>query len=418
MLPAVGENATGSRTIFGLAALAVCALAACGGSGGGGDSGAIPVVVSAPLSTEPWVAQSIERGAKLAVGDINARGGVRIGTGRKPLKLVVLDNAGSPANALANARTAVSDGALAFVTDGTGAASVAGVTDPAHLPVFICFDGGAGLIDPQRRPTLFRMAPPDATLVHRLADYIANSKPKVGLLTDESSYGQQGRTSLVAALKGDAVEIVSDQTVQASAADVAPQVLAARRSGASLLILWTSAADIAAVVTAVHQSGWNVPIISGQTGEDPLVRQRLVAHPDWLASLRFVSSRITAEVGPVPFEKFRSHYEAVLGPEKVGVSQDGRPVIQPPDWAMYPYDSLMLVTEALDETGQLGAPLMRAMNAATIVGANGDSRGYNAGYHEGISPSDMYFARFNGFTFVPVKDDPLSGTLPVVNQLG
>jgi hypothetical protein len=181
--------------------------------------------------------------------------------------------------------------------------------------------------------------------------------------------------------------------------------------------VWASAADVAAVIMATHAAGWNVPVISGQTGEDPLVRQRLVEHPEWLKSLRFVSSRITAEVGPKPFEAFRAHYEAELGVEKVGVKQDGRDVLQPPDWQMYPYDSLNLVAEALDEVGALGAPLMKAMNAATIVGANGDSRGYNATYHEGISPSDMYFATFEGFQFVPVKDDPLSGSLPTVDQL-
>ncbi len=396
-------------------ALALLALTLAG-CGSGGDT--IPVVVSAPVSSQPWIAKSIERGARLAVDDVNARGGVRIGAGKKKLSLLVLDNGGSPANALANARTAVSKGALAIMTDGTGAASVASVTDPAHLPVFICFDGGAGLIDPQRRPTLFRMAPADATLASRLADYIANAKPKVGLLTDDTDYGRQGRAAVSGALRTDAVPIVSDQALQQRAADVTPQVLAARRAGADLLIVWSSAAAVAAVVQATHVSGWNVPVIVGQTGEDPLVRQRLVAHPDWLESLRFVSSRITAEVGPKPFEAFRAHYEAELGVDKVGVSQDGRPVVQPPDWAMYPYDSINLVAEALDETGQLGAPLMRALGVAQIVGANGDSRGYSTTYHEGISPSDMYFAKFDGFQFVPVKDDPLSGSLPTVNQLG
>jgi hypothetical protein len=194
-------------------------------------------------------------------------------------------------------------------------------------------------------------------------------------------------------------------------------VLAARRAGAQRLIVWASAADVAAVVQAIHGAGWSVGVIAGQTGEDPLVRQRLVAHPDWLKSLTFVSSRITAEVGPKPFEAFREHYESALGADKVGVEQDGRDVLQPPDWAMYPYDSLNLVAEALDETGALGAPLMRAMGAAQIVGANGDSRGYSATYHEGISPSDMYFATFEGFEFAPVNDDPLSGSLPKVDQL-
>jgi hypothetical protein len=101
----------------------------------------------------------------------------------------------------------------------------------------------------------------------------------------------------------------------------------------------------------------------------------------------------------------------------VGIKQDGRDVIQPPDWAMYPFDAVNLVVEALNEVKQLGEPLMRVMNATSIVGANGDGRGYNASYHEGISPSDMYFAQFRGFTFVPVGDDPLSGSLPTVPQL-
>ena len=57
-------------------------------------------------------------------------------------------------------------------------------------------------------------------------------------------------------------------------------------------------------------------------------------------------------------------------------------------------------------------------NGKKIIGANGDQRGYNAEYHEGVSPQDMYFAQFDGFVFVPVTDDPLSGTLPKVDQLG
>ena len=108
-----------------------------------------------------------------------------------------------------------------------------------------------------------------------------------------------------------------------------------------------------------------------------------------------------------------------IGVDKVGVKQDGRDVIQPPDWAMYPYDALLLVREAIAESGALGAPLLQTINdGARIVGANGDQRSYSAQYHEGVSPQDMYFAQFKGFTFVPVSDDPLSGSLPVVNQLG
>ena len=86
---------------------------------------------------------SIEHGAQLAVDEINADGGVQLKAGKKQLKLVVLDNGGSPATALANAREAVKRNAAALLTDGTGAVSVASVTDPAKLPVFVLFDGRA-----------------------------------------------------------------------------------------------------------------------------------------------------------------------------------------------------------------------------------------------------------------------------------
>src|SRR3954470_16839989 len=268
----------------------------------------VPIVASLPKSTQPWIAASIEHGAKLAVDEINAAGGVALKTGKKKLELVVRDNASSPATALANAREAVDKHAAALLTDGTGAVSVAGVTDPAKLPAFVLFEGGAGLIDPAAHPSLFRLAPADAIMTRRLADYIANQAPRVAMLTDDSSYGEQGRAALHDAFGVDGVRVVSDQAIPARATDLAPQVLAARRAGADKLIVWASAGDVAAALEAVHNAGWDVPVIAGQTGEDPLIRQRLVAHPEWLASLRFVSSRITAEIGPKPFNAFRARY--------------------------------------------------------------------------------------------------------------
>ena len=52
-------------------------------TGCGGDGDTVPVVVSAPVSTEPWIAASIERGARLAVDEINADGGVQLKDGQE-----------------------------------------------------------------------------------------------------------------------------------------------------------------------------------------------------------------------------------------------------------------------------------------------------------------------------------------------
>src|SRR5699024_10083868 len=136
----------------------------------------------------------------------------------------------------------------------------------------------------------------------------------------------------------------------------------AKQSGADRLVVWASAAGVAAALEAVAGAGWDVPVLSGQTGEDPLIRQRLVAHPEQLARLRFVSSRLTAAMGPKPFNAFRARYERAMGAEEVGVQQDGRDVIQPPDWPMYPYDAVNLTAEAIKDAGALGAPLIRTLN--------------------------------------------------------
>ena len=49
-------------------------------------------------------------------------------------------------------------------------------------------------------------------------------------------------------------------------------------------------------------------------------------------------------------------------------------------------------------------------------GANGDERGFNEHNHDGVIDDDVFLARFEDMTFKPVKDDPLSATLPAIQQ--
>jgi ABC-type branched-subunit amino acid transport system substrate-binding protein len=360
------------------------------------------------------VGQFVERGARLAVEQVNAAGGV--GASHRKLKLVVLDDAGSPRTAVANARRAVSEKAAAFITSGVGATAVADVSGPAQLPVFVVFDGGASLIDPDKRPTMFRIAPANKPMATRLADYVAARHPKVALIVDDSSYGRDGAVALKAGLARDRIPIVSSSVVTTDGTGVSPALVGARRAGATLVVTWASAPVVAGVVRGARSSKWSVPLFTGPTGEDPLVRQQLADHRDWINGMHFVSFRITAEVGPKPFEKFRTAYEKRFGADKVGVSEGGRPVVMPPDYAMFSYDSVKLLAACLDKSNDVGAPLMRALDDTVITGANGDERGFIPGQREGVVSDDMYFARFDGFRFTPVNDDVLSENLPTVPQ--
>jgi ABC-type branched-subunit amino acid transport system substrate-binding protein len=393
--------------------LLVLGLTACGaGSGSSTPEGEALVVVSAPLTAQPWVGEFLERGANLAAEQVNA------GKGRR-IEVEVLDNGGSAQTAAAHARKAVAAGAVALITDGVGARAVAAVTDPARLPVFITFEGGGSLTDPQALPTLFRLAPANKYLCRRLADYLADTQPgtSMAILSDDSSYGREGAANVKADLVHNEVDVVSDQTVPEGAADVSAQVLAARRSGAKVLVVWARAAGVASVLRAARSTGWDVPVYSGPAGEDPLVRQRLADEPAWVDGLTFVSFRITSEVGGAPFAAYRKDYEAKYGADGIGVTSQGKEVIMPPDWSTYPYDAVKLVSAALERAGSADrTKVYDALQSVSITGANGDERGYGPHDREGVSPDDMYFAQFKGMRFYPKRDDKLSTNLPEVPQ--
>jgi len=394
-------------------------IAGCGGtsSSTSAKSPVVTIVVSAPTSTSPWLATFERTGAQLAAEQINARHSLKMGGKAYRVDVKVLDNAGSPQQAAANARQAVSMHAAALIIDGVGAAAVADITDAASLPTFVVFEGGAGIVDPEHRPTMFRLAPADKYMTMRLADYLAGRHPKVGIVADDTSYGHDGLDSLTAAFARDEITVAQRAVVPAGSSDVSTQVLAQRRAGVDELIVWASAPVVAAAVQAARSAGWRVPIWAGPSGEDPLVRQRMAQHPDWLTDVGFVSFRITAEVGPAPFAAYRKAYVHAFGEEKVGVKQDGKDVVQPPDWSMFSYDTVNLVAAALGKSGAIGKPLLDTLAGNEVItGANGDERGYSATTREGVSPDDMYFAQFHGFVFAPVTDDLLSQNLPSVPQ--
>src|SRR5438067_1823148 len=79
----------------------------CSGSGPSGSS--VEFVVSAPVSTSPWIAGFERNGAELAAAELNARGGIKYGGSSHHVVVTVLDNAGSPQQVAAHARKAVAD---------------------------------------------------------------------------------------------------------------------------------------------------------------------------------------------------------------------------------------------------------------------------------------------------------------------
>jgi ABC-type branched-subunit amino acid transport system substrate-binding protein len=394
---------------------ALCAVAAGCADGGSSSEKTLLIAVNAPFSRTPYVGETIADGADLAASKLAVESK---GTTFR-FRIKRYDTGLSARTAVRNVRRAIADGAVAIVDEGTGVDASSRIARDADLPLAVVYQGGEGLVDPIARPHVFRIAPTDHGMSFRLAEYLIPKKLHIALIVDDSSYGQEGAKALREAFSENPESVAVNLTVPADAPDVAPQVLRARRAGATALLVWAQPTSIAGVISAARSSGWKVPVYTSPTGEDPLVRQQLANHPDWVDGLTFASGRPTAEVGAGPFLSFQRDLESRSGVHLVGVkTPDGAQVVQPPDYAMYSYDFVNVLAAAIRQAGGDGdrKRVLAALEQVSVQGANGDQRGFNERNHEGVVDDDVYFAQFQGMTYKPVKDDPLSATLVPIEQ--
>ena len=318
------------RLAFLLAGLALLG-AGCGDKSSSGATGHLVIAVDVPVTGSPYVAQTIRQGVELATSNLNGGGGVRVGDKSYLLDVKLYDNHLSARTAVEDARRAIGARAVTIVTDGTGVDATWQLAKRAGVSIAITHDGGTGLVDAETRPNVFRIAPTNHGIAFRYAEYLIPKKLKIGLLSDDSAYGREGATDIGRAFSGNPEAVALKLTLPAGQTDLTPQILRARRSGATALLVWGQPPTIASVLSASRSIGWQVPVYTPPTGSDPFIRQQLADHPKWVDGLTFAGGRLTAEVGTGPFVNFQSQYESTYGADQVGVkNSQGQAVVQPP----------------------------------------------------------------------------------------
>ena len=410
------------RVAVGVAIISAGSLAACGGAASGSSpasgSHTLLIALDVPVTADAYVAGAITRGAGLAVKEANARG-VTLGGVRYTVATKVYDDNDQPATSAQNVTSAISDGAIAVVEDGLGAAVSAPQSDAAGVPEIDIANGTAALMDPQSRPSLFRLGIANDAAATLLGSYITETTKKVAIIHDDSDSGRDGADQLSMALAtaggtaGPTIEVPAD----AATFDTQLQEVTASHDGA--LAIWGSDLFVAKVVASAHAAGITLPIFTGPTGESPAVRA--TAGNAATNGLRFVSSRLTSEDDSTSFGQFE-HRLAVAegGPTDAGFKDaEGREIRQPNDVDFFAYDAVNLVIAAVEKqnSASRGHGLIAAIGSVSVKSANGDTRGFNPQNHEGVSDDDMYIAVIHDMKFAPVQDEQLSKTLPTEDQI-
>ncbi len=400
---------------------ALTALSACGGGApqSGGSGGPLLIAVVAPVTADPYVAQVLRRGTELAVHELNAGGGVSVGGSKRQVQLRIYDDALDPQRTRAAVQNAIHDGAIGLVTDGYGSAASAQDSAGAGVPEIVVSNGSAALMDAKARPSLFRLGIANDAAASILSGYIAKSAKAPAILHDDTDNGRDGAKQLESAFPTAGVHPTTTLEVSKDAIAVDAQVRAVLDARSDAVVAWGTDAFVARVVNAAHAAAPSLALFTGPSGESPAVRA--AAGADATEGMAFVASRMSSENDSASFGQFE-HRLATLGGGAIDAGikdREGREIRQPADAEIFSYDAVNLLAAAATKLGsvQPSPKLLDVLLQTRTHSANGDARGFNPDNHEGVADDDLYIARIHDMVFAPVKDEPLSATLPTEDQI-
>ena len=379
----------------------------------------LTIAVNAPFSHTPYLGRAIENGARLAASEVNANG-IRVdGVHVRPEGRDARQRSFARARGRER-RRAVDDHAVAIVDEGTGVDASWRVAARGSVPIGVVFEGG----DRDRRP---------ATPAERLPDRADRSRDRLqaGRVPDPEApedrdrrrttrtTAQRGRPRCARRSPRTDRRSPLEETVPVDALDLRPQLLRARRAGA------TARARLGA---PGRRSPRRSPRPARGLGRARSSRRRPAPTRSSASSSRTTRLGRRAHLHGRPADRrgrhgavphVRAEAQAASGVDRVGVKtragRRGDPAARDSDVRL----RLRQPRRCGDPAGPASADpakVTAALEQVSIEGANGDSRGFNQRNHEGVVDDDVYFARFHDMTYAPVRDDPLSSTLPDVPQ--
>lgn len=185
--------------VAGAATLALMGLAACGGGddSGGDDSGPIKIGSLHPLTGSSAIeGQVMDQAVKLAVKDINAKGGIESLGGRK-LKVVSADTKGDPDVGQTAAQRMLDQKVSGIIGAFNSAVTtnVASLAERAKVPLVIDVSASKSAI-PEGAKNVFRLQPTGvamgtdgATYLQKLSEQNGTTVKKVAVMHEKSNFG-------------------------------------------------------------------------------------------------------------------------------------------------------------------------------------------------------------------------------------
>jgi ABC-type branched-subunit amino acid transport system substrate-binding protein len=359
-----GTPNRGARAMTaGVALTALLAAAGCGsssdsgGSTGSGSSGdKDPIVIGAIAGTTGAYGSTgvaVVNGAKLAVDDINAKGGI---DGRKIKLMTANDNASATVSSQAFQKM-VSAGAVAITgSPDTGPATVAmssrlkipdtGIVDDAGLTIYT--DG------PTKPPSPWAWSFGLNTFAwgQKAAEYALDNCQGLAVLHDPSTYGEGGNDAIQLTYQKAGKKVALDQAITENWSTGATVGLTSeldkiKASGADCVVVWLTPQDTAAFVQTMHSSGDQFTVI----GNDEINADDTFAKLAGQQADGAIGAMLTSNLNPSPeLKDFRERYKERFGLESTPFAEGE-------------YDGIMVLADVIKNNGTDPEAIQKGLNS-------------------------------------------------------
>ena len=235
----------------------------------------IKIAITGPFSggSAPMGA-SMRDGAKLAIAEINAAGGISVGGKKMKFEVVERDDeAKNERGALIAQELASMDGLSGVIGTVNTGVCLAGDRhlQEKGITKIICPAAGSASMTQWSKAgvkdlSIFRFAAHDGIQSDMVVEEAINRKfTKVALFYDSTNYGVSGRDDMLDQIKkqGNKLEVVASEKWNIGDKDMTAQLLRAKSAGAQAILIWGIGPELAAVSNGMAKIGMKVPLIGG-----------------------------------------------------------------------------------------------------------------------------------------------------------
>src|SRR5208337_4587928 len=217
---------------------------------------------------------SMRDGAKLAIAEINAAGGVQVGDRKIKFEIIERDDEAKNERGALSAQELASmsdlSGVIGTVNTGVALAGdrylqekgVTKIITPAAGSATMTQWVTAGVTD----LSMFRFAAPDGIQSAMVVEEAINrALTKVAIIHDSTNYGVSGRDDLQNQIKaqGSKLQVVAVEKFNIGDKDMTAQLVRAKSAGAQAILIWGIGPELAAVANGMAKLGMKEPLIGG-----------------------------------------------------------------------------------------------------------------------------------------------------------